>query len=66
MEQVYQSISTQLLTQVIVPMFGSFIVIFVAMLILLSPVRNRVVRQLGAYAAMFAWLGWMAHVYKVV
>ena len=59
MEQVMQSLATQLTSQVIVPIFGTF-------LVLLSPVRNRFVRQLGGYAAMFTWLGWMAHIYKVV
>lgn len=66
MEQVMQSVATQLTSQIIVPIFGTFLVVFAAFLVLLAPVRNRFVRQLGGYAAMFTWLGWMAHIYKVV
>ncbi len=61
-----QSLSAQLLTHIIVPMFGSMLVILAAFMVAVAPVRDRVVRQLGAYVAMLTWLGWMAHVYKVV
>ena len=66
MEPMMQSLGAQLLTHIIVPMFGSMLVILGAFMVALAPVRNRVVHQLGAYAAMLTWLGWMAHVYKVV
>lgn len=65
-EQAMQAIATQVMSGVVVPMFGSLLVIAAVMLVVLAPVRNRVVRQLGAYAAMFTWLGWMANYYKVV
>lgn len=64
MEQVMQSLASQL-AQTLAPMFISMMVIVVAFLVALAPVRNRFVRQLGAYAAMLTWLGWMAHFYKV-
>lgn len=61
-----EGLISQLTSQVLVPIFGTFLVVFAAFLVLLAPVRNRFVRQLGGHAAMFTWLGWMAHIYKVV
>jgi len=66
MEQAMQGIATQVMTNVVVPMFGSMLVIVAVMLVVLTPVRNRFLRQLGAYAAMLTWVGWMANYYKVV
>jgi hypothetical protein len=65
MEQVMQSLATQLVHN-LAPMFISMMVIVAVMLVLLAPVRNRFVRQLGAYAAMLTWVGWLAQYYKVV
>ena len=66
MEQAMQGIAAQLMTNVVIPMFGSMLVIVAVMLVVLTPVRNRFLRQLGAYAAMLTWVGWMANYYKVV
>jgi hypothetical protein len=65
MEQVMQSLAMQLVHN-FAPMFISMMVIVAVTLVVLTPIRNRFVRQLGAYAAMLMWVGWMANYYKVV
>ena len=66
MEQAMNGLAMQLMSHIVVPMFGSMLVIIVAMIVVLAPVRSRFVRGLGAYAAMFVWLAWMATYYKVI
>lgn len=65
MEQVMQGIADQTV-RMLAPMVGTFLVVFAVLVIAISKVRSRGVRELAASAATLVWLGWMAHIYKVI
>lgn len=64
MEQVMQSLATQLVST-LTPMIGSMLIIVAVFSVLLWRVRNRAIRQLGGYAAALVWVGWLVNYYKV-
>jgi hypothetical protein len=64
-EQVLQNAMTQVLAQVVVPIFGTLAIVVLALELLCVFVQNRAVRVIASYGAVLTWLGWMANIYRV-
>lgn len=65
MQVALQTLSSELLWK-LAPMWGAFLVLVLALGVVRAFVRSRFVRGLAAYAAAFAWIGWVALHYKAV
>lgn len=65
MEQAMANLANQLV-QNLAPMVISMMVVVLAFTVLMVKVRSQAIRSIGATAAMFVWVGWMANFYKVV
>jgi len=65
MQVAIQVFSSQLV-RTLTPMVGTFLVLTFALVVVRLTVGSRFVRGLAAYAAAFAWFGWMALIYKPV